>query len=70
MMAEKPKMIIISLKKGKRVTMSFPVTEGVSASILLNKINNKKQILQIKATLEKNEINFIKVYVLKILSTK
>lgn len=61
MIAEKPKMIIRSLKKGRRVTMSFPAPEGVPASILLNSTNNKKQILQIKATREKNEINFIKV---------
>jgi len=48
----------------------LPATTGFLASSLLNKRNNKKQTLQIKVKREKNEINFIKINVLKILSTK
>jgi hypothetical protein len=44
--------------------------EAFLASILLIKINIKKQTLQINVNREKNEINFIKNNCLKILSTK
>jgi hypothetical protein len=70
MMAENPRIIIRSLKNGMRKTESLPATTGFLDSSLLNKRNNKKQILQIKVKREKNEINFIKINVLKILSTK
>lgn len=69
-MAEKPKIIMRSLKNGIRKTAPSPATAGFLASSLLNKRNNKKQMLQIKVKREKNEINFIKINVLKILSTK
>jgi hypothetical protein len=69
-MAENPKIIIRSLKNGRRETSSLPATTGFLASNRLNKRNNKKQMLQIKVKREKNEINFIKINVLKILSTK
>jgi len=69
-MAENPKIIIRSLKNGRRETASLPATTGFLASNRLNKRNNKKQMLQIKVNREKNEINFIKINVLKILSTK
>jgi hypothetical protein len=70
MMAENPKIIMRSLKNGTRKTAPLPATTGFLASSLLNKRNNKKQMLQIKVKREKNEINFIKINVLKILSTK
>lgn len=70
MIAENPKIIMRSLKNGTRKTASFAATAGFLASSLLNKRNNKKQMLQIKVKREKNEINFIKINVLKILSTK
>jgi len=70
MMAENPRIIIRSLKNGIRETASLPATTGFLASSRLNKRNNKKQMLQIKVKREKNEINFIKINVLKILSTK
>lgn len=70
MIAENPKIIMRSLKNGIRKTASLPATTGFSASSLLNKRNNKKQMLQMKVKREKNEINFIKINVLKILSTK
>jgi hypothetical protein len=69
-MAENPKIIMRSLKNGTRKTSSLPVTTGFLASSLLKKRNNKKQMLQMKVKREKNEINFIKINVLKILSTK
>lgn len=69
-MAENPKIMMRSLKNGIRKTTSLPATAGFLASSRLNKINNKKQMLQIKVKREKNEINFIKEDVLKILSTK
>lgn len=69
-MAENPKIIMRSLKNGIRKTASLPATTGLLASSLLNKRNNKKQMLQMKVKREKNEINFIKINVLKILSTK
>jgi hypothetical protein len=70
MMAENPRIIMRSLKSGIRKTPSLPATTGFLASSLLNKRNNKKQMLQINVKREKNEINFIKINVLKILSTK
>jgi hypothetical protein len=70
MMAEKPKIIIRSLNKGNEITVPFVAETVFFASILLKKINNKKQILQIKVKREKNEINFIKIKGFEILSTK
>lgn len=69
-MAENPKMITRSLKKGMAITVSLPLTTGFFASILLKKINSTKEILQIKVNFEKNEINFINKNVLEIVSTK
>ncbi len=59
--AEKPRVIIRSLKKGIVSTVSrLPVLTALRASILLKKINSKKAILQMKVNLEKKEITFIK----------
>ena len=68
--AENPKIITRSLKKGNAITVPFAASTCFLASILLKKRNNKKQMLQMKAKREKNEINFIKINVLKKLSTK
>jgi hypothetical protein len=57
--AENPKIIIRSLKKGNATTVPFTASTCFLASILLKKINNKKQMLQMKVTFEKNEIIFI-----------
>ncbi|MEO6894512.1 MAG: hypothetical protein ABI136_05710 [Ginsengibacter sp.] len=46
-----------------------PVT-GLEASIFEKMTNNKKQMLQMKVNLEKNEINFIKISCFERLSTK
>ena len=70
MIAEKPKMITRSLKNGSGKTPPAVAMEAFLASILLIKINIKKQTLQINVNREKNEINFIKNNCLKILSTK
>ena len=70
MMAENPKIIIRSLKNGNEITVPFAADTVFFASILLKKINNKKQMLQMKVKREKNKINFIKINVLKIMSTK
>jgi hypothetical protein len=56
--AEKPSVIIISLKKGTASTVSRPWVTGFFASSLLKKTNNKNAILQINANLEKKEITF------------
>ncbi len=63
MMAEKPKIITRSLKKGRGKTASVAATAGFLASSLLIKRNIKKQMLQMNVNLEKNEINFIKINV-------
>ena len=68
--AETPKIIMRSLKKGTFITVSWPCIAGFDASILLRNINNKKAILQIKVKREKKEITFIKVISLKIIPTK
>ena len=60
MIAEKPKIITRSLKKGKTTTVPGVPEGGLLASSFEKIINNKKQRLQIKVNLEKNEINFIK----------
>ena len=70
MIAEKPKMITRSLKNGSGKTSPAVAMEAFLASILLIKMNIKKQTLQINVNREKNEINFIKNNCLKILSTK
>lgn len=61
--AEKPKMIMRSLKKGSGKTLPDIATTGFLASSLLIRMNIKKQMLQMKVNLEKNEINFIKINV-------
>jgi len=58
--AENPKIITRSLKNGRGKTLPDVATAGFLASNLLIKIKIKKQTLQIKVNLEKNEINFIK----------
>jgi hypothetical protein len=63
MMAENPKIIIRSLKKGSGKTASDAATPGLLASNLLIRINIKKQMLHMKVNLEKNEIIFIKINV-------
>jgi hypothetical protein len=63
MIAENPKIIIRSLKKGNGKTPSDVATAGFLASSRLIKINIKKQMLQMKVNREKNEINFIKINV-------
>lgn len=60
MIAEKPKIITRSLKKGKATTVPGVPTDGFAASSFEKIINNKKQMLQMNVNLEKNEINFIK----------
>jgi hypothetical protein len=68
--AEKPKIITRSLKKGSGKTAPGVAATGFLASSLLIKMNIKKQMLQINVNREKNEINFIKNNCLKILSPK
>jgi hypothetical protein len=63
MIAENPKIITRSLKKGSGKTVSVVATAGFLASSLLMIINIKKQMLQMNVNLEKNEINFIKINV-------
>ena len=63
--AENPRIIIRSLKNGKAITVPLAPDICFFASILLKKINSKKQRLQMKVNFEKNEINFIKMIVLK-----
>lgn len=70
MIAENPKIIMRSLKKGNGITVPFDASICFFASSLLKKINNKKQMLQMKVNFEKNEIIFIQKNVLKKLSTK
>ncbi|MEO8823574.1 MAG: hypothetical protein ABI366_08360 [Ginsengibacter sp.] len=53
--------MIRSLKYGKVATVpGVPVT-GWADSIFEKMTNNRKQMLQMKVNLEKNEINFIKM---------
>mgnify|MGYP001554421500 CR=1 FL=1 len=68
--AEKPRIIIRSLKKGKAMTVPLAPATCFFASILFKTTNNKKQRLQINVNFDKNEINFIKMIVLKKLSAK
>lgn len=58
-MAENPSTMTRSLKNGTANTVSLLPVMAFFASILLKKINSKKEMLQIKVNLEKNEINFI-----------
>lgn len=51
----------MSLKNGKFSTVPGVPIAGLAASILEKIANNKKQMLQMKVNLEKNEINFIKM---------
>ncbi len=69
-MAENPKIMTISLKNGIRKATSSPENAGPFDSSLFSKRNNKKQILQMKVNRKKNEINFIEIKDLKILSPK
>ncbi len=68
--AENPRIITRSLKKGKPTTVPGVPATGFVASTFEKITNNKKQMLQIKVNLEKNENNFIKKSVLKKVSTK
>ncbi len=68
--AENPRIIIRSLKKGTEVTVPVVLIAGFAASILEKITNNKKHILQMKVNLEKNEINLIKISCFEKLSTK
>jgi hypothetical protein len=61
--AEKPKIMTRSLKKGSGKTAPAGAATGFLASNLLIKMNIKKQMLQINVNREKNEINFIKIIV-------
>ena len=69
MMAENPKVITRSLKKGMGLTVFESPVTGFPASTLLKIINNKNAILQISVNLEKKEMTFI-MNVLKISSAK
>jgi hypothetical protein len=60
--AEKPKIITRSLKKGKTTTVPDVPEAGLLASSFEKIINNKKQRLQIKVNLEKNEIIFMCIF--------
>jgi hypothetical protein len=68
--AENPSIIIRSLKKGKTTTVPGVPTTVFFASIFEKITNNKKQTLQMKVNLEKNERNFIKIKCFEKLSTK
>ena len=68
--AENPRIITRSLKNGKTTTVPGVPTTGFLASSFEKITNNKKQILQIKVNLEKNENNFIKIKCFEKLSTK
>jgi hypothetical protein len=58
--AETPRVMIISLKYGTAITESvFPVT-AFRASIFCKKMKSKKATLQIMVNLEKKETTFIK----------
>jgi hypothetical protein len=57
--AETPRVMIISLKYGTAITESvFPVT-AFRASIFCKKMKSKKATLQIMVNLEKKETTFI-----------
>lgn len=58
--AENPKIIIRSLKKGIGKTMPLPAVTAFFASSLLKNTKSKNEMLQIKVNLEKNEMIFIK----------
>ena len=58
-MAIMPNVIMISLKSGTDCNASLACGSGLPTSIHLKMINNKKEILQIKATLDKNLTIFI-----------
>ena len=62
MIAEKPKIITRSLKNGKTTTVPGAPEAGLLASSFEKIINNKKQRLQIKVNLEKNEIIFMCIF--------
>jgi hypothetical protein len=53
MMAENPKVITRSLKKGMGITVFESPVTGLFASILLKIIKSKNAILQISVNLEK-----------------
>ena len=69
MMAENPKVITRSLKKGTGVKVFESPVTGFPASTLLKIVNSKNAILQISVNLEKKEMTFI-MNVLKISSAK
>jgi hypothetical protein len=59
MMAENPKVITRSLKKGTGLTVFESPVTGFPASTLLKIINSKNALLQISVNLEKKEMTFI-----------
>jgi hypothetical protein len=59
--AEKPRTMMRSLKNGIETTVPGAPAGFFAASIFEKITNNRKQILQIKVNLDKNEINFIKI---------
>ncbi len=65
MRAETPNIIIRSLKKGTAITLSLAAFAIFFNSIHLKKRNNKKEILQIKVTFEKNLKSLIIYRVIK-----
>jgi hypothetical protein len=68
--AETPKIMIRSLKKGIVETVSWLCVTGFLDSNLLRKIKSKKAMLQINVNRERKEITFIGIKSLKIVSPK
>lgn len=58
-MAENPRMIMRSLRKGNDTTVPAGPVGAFVVSIFEKITNNKKQILQMKVNLEKKESHFI-----------
>ena len=59
MIAENPRVITRSLKKGMLFTTSLLWETGFFPSILLKIINNRKAILQMNVNRDKKEMTFI-----------
>jgi hypothetical protein len=60
MIADMPRVMIISLKKETGIAVSTFCVTGARASIRLKKMNSKNAILQIMARREKKDNTFIK----------
>ena len=58
-MAENPRIIMRSLRNGNDITVPAGPVASFAACSFEKMTNNKKQILQMKVNLEKNESNFI-----------